>query len=462
VKPADVDLAGWDTAIQKRHGLAPDDLVGRTPVRRTLADVDATFRRWLGAGYDLEALYVVLATAAAERLTGDPLWTLVVSGSGNAKTETVQSLAGAGAIVTSTIASEGALLSGTPKREKDADATGGLLRRIGARGVVVVKDVTSVLSMHRDTRGLVLAALREIYDGHWARNVGTDGGRTLEWRGRIAVVGACTTAWDRAHDVIATMGDRFVVVRMDSSEVQGRFAAGRQAIANTGSEDTMRQELAAVVGGVLAGVDGRQNLRLSEDEETRILNAANVVTLARTGVDYDYKGDVIDAHAPEAPTRFAKQLGQVLRGAVAIGVPRDRALRLAIRCARDSMPPIRLAILDDVATFQQTLTRDVRRRLAKPRTTVDRQLQALHMLGVLACEEEDTESFGKAVTLWRYRLAEGIDPNVLNPNTTPELSSSIPSPSKREHSHTDISGAGCPGCAAGCVSCDGPDREVQR
>jgi hypothetical protein len=196
--------------------------------RVTIADVDATFRRWLGLGYDLDALHVVLATAAAERLTGDPLWTLLISGSGNAKTETVQSLVGAGAIVVSTIASEGALLSGTAKREKSADATGGLLHQIGSRGLLVVKDVTSILSMNRDARAAVLAAIREIHDGHWARNVGTDGGRTLTWRGRIGIVGACTTAWDRAHDVVASMGDRFVVVPTgDREHGRRRTHAGR-------------------------------------------------------------------------------------------------------------------------------------------------------------------------------------------------------------------------------------------
>jgi hypothetical protein len=37
--------------------------------------------------------------------------------------------------------------------------------------------------------------------------------------------------------------------------------------------------------------------------------------VARTGVEPDYKGEVIDAHAPEMPTRFAKQLAQLVRGA---------------------------------------------------------------------------------------------------------------------------------------------------
>ena len=75
-------------------------------------------------------------------LPGDPLWLLVVAGPGGAKTETVQALAGAGAHITSTIASEGALLSATPRRDRNKKATGGLLRKIGDRGVLVIKDVT--------------------------------------------------------------------------------------------------------------------------------------------------------------------------------------------------------------------------------------------------------------------------------------------------------------------------------
>jgi len=79
----------------------------------------------------------------------------------------------------------------------DAPVAGRLLRRLGPSGV--------------------LAAFREIHDQRWERNVGTDGGKSLTWTGRVAVIAACTTSWDRAHDVIASMGDRFVVLRMDST-----------------------------------------------------------------------------------------------------------------------------------------------------------------------------------------------------------------------------------------------------
>ena len=64
-------------------------------------------------------------------------------------------------------------------------------------------------------------------------------------------------------------------------------------------------------------------------------------------------------------------------------------------------------------------TQDVRRRLQKPRTTVDRQLQSLHMLGVLTCNEQEIDRFDKIVTVWRYRVTPGIRTDAL---ACPEMS----------------------------------------
>jgi DNA-binding transcriptional ArsR family regulator len=313
----------------------------------------------------------------------------------------------------STIASQGALLSATSKKERTADASGGLLRQIGEKGLLVIKDVTSILSMGRELRAEVMAALREIYDGHWIRTVGTDGGRTLSWEGRIAMVGAVTTAWDAAHAVIATMGDRFVLLRMDSTKE--RTCAGRRAISNTGSEDKMRAELSTAVAVVLAGAS-LSAIEPTQAETDTLLAAADLVTLARTAVEYDHRGNVVDAHAPEMPTRFAKQLAQVVRGGVAVGMGREAAIRLAVRCARDSMPPMRLAILDYLAEHPNSFTGDVRRGIDKPHTSVDRQLQALNMLGAVRCEEVEV---GKEKPRWCYSLSDDIDPAAL---VVPEMS----------------------------------------
>jgi hypothetical protein len=407
--------AEWSAVMRDVADEKPKPGNGEVPAPATLDFVREVFRRWLGKDYDTAVLDAVLAVAAAEKLPGDPPWLMVISGPGNAKTETVQSVSAVdGAVVVSTITSEGALLSATPRKTRSKGATGGLLRRIGKRGLLVIKDFTSILSAGREVRAAMLAALREVHDGKWVRNVGTDGGQTLIWEGRIVVIGACTTAWDQAHAVISVMGDRFVLVRSDS--YTGRLAAGKHAIDNTGREPAMRQEMANAVAGLIATVVDR-DYPLTKDDAARILDAADLVTLVRTGVELDYRGDVVDAHAPEMPTRFAKQLTQIMRGGLAIGMGQAEAQALALRCARDSMPELRLAVLEDLAANGESRVTDIRRRLQKPRATADRALQALHYLRLLVCREEQEERGGKKVLARYYSLAPKTDPKVLDLTT---------------------------------------------
>jgi predicted transcriptional regulator len=172
----------------------------------------------------------------------------------------------------------------------------------------------------------------------------------------------------------------------------------------------MRAELGQAVAGVLAGIDTDADVSVTEDEADLILRFADVVTLARTGVQHDYRGDVIDAHAPEMPTRFAKQLTQILRGGLALGIHRDHMMRIVARCAADSIPPLRLTCLLDLQKTPDSSTHEVRQRIDKPRATADRTLQALHMLGLATCWEEPC---GDTKTRWRYSLASDVDLDAL-------------------------------------------------
>ena len=373
-----------------------------------LADVHDAYLQWLGDDYDLGALNVVLCAAAAEKLSGDPPWVLVVGGSGAAKTETVAPLTGAGAVTISTITGEAALLSGTPAKSRAKNATGGLLRKVGSSGLLVVKDFTSILSMNRDTRALVLAALREIYDGHWTRNVGTDGGFTLTWRGRLVIIGAVTTAWDAAHQVVSTMGDRFVLVRLRTGDY--RREAGLQSMVNVGAEVEMRSHLSEVTGKLLAGASGyvaaEPEPGLTDAEMTSLVGLADLVTRARTPVERDYQGNPAWAHALEMPTRFAKQLVQIARGGLLLGLDRETAMRVAARCCHDTMPPLRRMVLADVADHPDSFTSNVVGRVQVPRNTADRTLMELQLLGLL---QVNHIAWGEERVRWAYSLAPGIN-----------------------------------------------------
>jgi hypothetical protein len=378
----------------------PSDISGEL-----LDQTRATYRRWFGPSYDTGALDVILAAAAASKLSGDPAWVLLVGGSGAAKTESIMPLVAAGGKAVSTISGEAALLSGTSKKDRSESATGGLLREMGNDGILIIKDVTSILSMNRDTRGLVLAALREIYDGYWSRNVGTDGGQTLVWRGRLVLIGGVTTAWDAAHAVISSMGDRFVLVRL-GGDVETRRASGRQAMRNTGAEREMRDELCSIVEKLIGTVMPAMPIELTDDEIDELLDISDLVTRARTGVERDFQGNPAFAHALEMPTRFAKQLVAIVRGGMALGMSRKYAMIVALRAAGDSMPPLRLKMISDIAKHPMSKTADVVKRLQLPRQTVDRTLQEMHLLGLLVVDEEPYGAEGRV--RWIYSLADEV------------------------------------------------------
>jgi hypothetical protein len=100
---ADAVRARHDAA----HKKAKTNSKGEHHAPRTLAEVRAIFKQRLGDEYDMATLDATCAVAAAENLPGDPPWLLIISGPGNAKTETVQSVSAVpGAHVISTITSE--------------------------------------------------------------------------------------------------------------------------------------------------------------------------------------------------------------------------------------------------------------------------------------------------------------------------------------------------------------------
>ena len=119
---------------------------------------------------------------------------------------------------------------------------------------------------------------------------------------------------------------------------------------------------------------------------------ADLVARCRTAVERDYQGKPEWAHALEAPTRLAKYLWQMVRGALAIGVERDEALRLAVRVAGDSMPQVRLDVLLMVQEVPDQTSWQYSKLLQLPRTTVDRTLQELHLLSAVEVEVSDEVS----------------------------------------------------------------------
>lgn len=347
-----------------------------------LAACIATFQRWLHLP-DPGALLVALATVAANQAEDVPVWLLLVGPPGSGKTELLRALEPLPDVHAASTVTEGALLSGVPKREHAADARGGLLRAIGSHGLIVLKDFGSVLSMNRDTRAALLAALREIYDGSWTRHVGTDGGRTLTWSGKVGLIAGSTSAIDTHHEVIASMGERFVLFRLPASDGD---AQARRAMEHVGRESPMRQELSSAAGLVLRGVAAELLLR-APDEPTRerLVAVSALAVRCRSAVTRDPRTrEIVLAPDPELPGRLALVLLRLLNGLRALGADDGTAWSLVTKCALDSMPAVRRAVLADLTATGATLLSTLAKRIGYARTTTYRTLEELEVFGVVA------------------------------------------------------------------------------
>ena len=194
------------------------------------------------------------------------------------------------------------IVIGNADKQKDKGARGGLLRQIdgfGGFGIICLKDFGSVLSMHAETRAETLAALREVYDGAWTRHLGSAGGKTLSWKGKVAIIFAATEVIDSHHSVIGAMGDRFLLSRL--KPVAGRKQFSR-ALKHAGSSiSQMRKELAGAVTRLFAR--RRTEASQIDDEETEAIGKAIALAVRLRGaVARDYRSREIEATtAPKAP-----------------------------------------------------------------------------------------------------------------------------------------------------------------
>jgi hypothetical protein len=372
-----------------------------------LAEVAAVFNKWLVLK-DLRPVYAVLGAAAATLMPGgDPVWLIIVAPPSTAKTEIINALARVAHVRAVDDLSKPALLSGTPKYQKGRGATGGLLREVGDVGVLTLKDFGSVLSLRPDVRAEVLASLRRIYDGEWTRNIGSDGGKTLAWRGRVGLISGATQAYDDYYKAISQLGDRFLVFRLDPAPGVQQF---RYAFDHTGEKTKqMRKELAERVAGLFVDVDKRTPRRCDNAERDRLADIVKLAVYLRGHVEREgYTHEIVNVHRPEGPGRLGLMLERLLVGLDAIGLAREEALALVEAVAMDGCPPLRRqAYFILLHAGEELKTRAIADRMGLPTMTARRVLEdlaaqglALRRRGKKDADEDEGEKKG-AADFWR-------------------------------------------------------------
>jgi hypothetical protein len=353
-------------------------------------------------------LYAVMAALVANIAAGRPVWLLLVGPPSCGKTELLSSLLGLPNVIPGgSITGPGALLSGSRKRERTASSTGGLLREIGLRGALVIKEFTSILSLPGDTLRQILAAFREVYDGQYTRSVGTDGGSDLHWAGKAAILTGSTEAIDHHHQLVADMGERFVFYRYESSD---GWSEAYKALSVDDPEQLspiLQAHVSAFFNDLdLSWEDPPVLPELDPRDRQRIIAFSQFAARGRSAVIRDdYSHEVIQASSGEYPVRLALALSQLLRALRFIGVDDADSWRIVRKLAFDSLPgPRRLTLLALLSGQRHTPAIAAQVRVSQ--STVRRALEELSIHSLVTKQAEATWE----VSDWaKDRLSEALN-----------------------------------------------------
>jgi hypothetical protein len=366
-----------------------------------LTDLLAVFQYWLHHE-DTGAIEVALGAYAANRLPGDPVWLMLVGPPSGGKGEILNSLVNLPSVHTAGTLTESALLSGVGKKHRAHDAQGGLLKEMGEFGILLLKDFTSALSMPRETRACMLAALREIYDGAWTRRLGVDGGRRLHWSGKMGLIAGVTEALDSHHGVMADMGPRFVLYRLPSIDAEEQ---ARRALAYSGYEETMREQLRVVVRDFFDELNdalGSAAPQVLDEQETAwLVPLAVFATRCRSAVErHPHTREILLVPQPEAPARLTRCAAQLLAGLAVIRVQPQRRCVLVRKCLLDCIPPVRRRAIDYLAHARdEAATSEIARHVGLPEQTLRAALEDLACHGVVA-QGSDRKKTWKIPSEW--------------------------------------------------------------
>ncbi|KKN52372.1 hypothetical protein LCGC14_0612890 [marine sediment metagenome] len=285
---------------------------------------------------------IFFATIVANIMTkGRPVWLLFIGPPGCGKTLPMMALKYAPYVYMSSAFRSSALISGWGMRGGEDMS---LIPKLDGK-VLLVKDMSSLLSQHKEVVSEVLSLLRDAYDGSCSKPFGT--GVTRTYTSRFGFIGATTPDIDAYWSLNVRLGERFLRYRCRATpeEIYEKIDC---ALASITDEDSVDLDLENTCMGFLKhllGTYGEENtsgtLKLSRQKE--IGRLAQLGAILRTVVSRSpYGQEVLVIPEWEEATRYAKQLAKMamslayVRGRETNGDEELEVLKILVRDSMDA------------------------------------------------------------------------------------------------------------------------------
>lgn len=237
------------------------------------------------------------------------------------------------------------------------------------------------------------------------------------WEGKIGFIAGVTSVIDKHYEIYSVLGERFIQYRPDQPD---SIALAKKAMANSGGEKAMRDDIQNGVADFVAGIQIPDHKTLiSEDLQDHIAHLAAFCVKARSGIirnGYTHEIDLIPD--TELPTRLAKQLITLSSALLLIGhTSPEEDYELIWKVAMDSLPQKRrLVLLAMLKETEKLETADVALKIGYSTNTTRRVLEDLHGLKLLDREHEGKGYADKWIISNNTRglLEKAVPPNLHN------------------------------------------------
>lgn len=298
-------------------------------------ELQACYSKWLKI-YNFSSLAVMYGTIFANKIGGDPIWTLIVSVPGDSKTELLMTLSKSPRVVTTSTLTRASLISGL---NYNAGQDQSLLLKVNEKNLII-KDFTSILTMNSFERDEIFGVLRDAYDGRVEKHFANC---FKSYVSRFGVLAAVTPVVDSYQSLFSSLGERFIKYRLNSGvrSYEEEEEKMQRALNNIHREHEMREELQDMA------------LRFAEKPipevlpsikalETSIIKLARFSARLRGSINKDhYTKEHLNRPIIEVGTRLAKQFAKLTMGFCIYYDAKEaglRELKLIRTVARDTCP----------------------------------------------------------------------------------------------------------------------------
>ena len=344
----------------------------------------------------------------ANRLDTEPVWAYLIGPSSAGKTTILDPMDGHGSIVCVDTLSKASLLPGysvgRPKKGDDKKRMKNSLLAMVHEKILVIKDLSPLLTEDYRELKSILGILRSAYDGRFAKSFGNIGRVEIECH--FGLIAAVTDAIDNHGVVDSELGQRFIGYRMPMISTKEECAICDAILNHRKSDlDALLHEAAYEM---LDRHPERHPPSITKKQSQTIMQTAVVIAKARTSIRRTkYERDPIVAR-PERLSRLFKQLVNLAKGvAMARGHRRVMGEDVVFvrHVAAHTLTLDQLRLLNMFLDRGGLTVNDLHERFGWCNKTCYERLDNLRLVGIC-----DTETIagkgGKDEIMWSLRRAD--------------------------------------------------------